>query len=278
MILQKDKNASRIIADQKLFFNLNARKKTIQYPLNRLFELYFNEIQSQGFEWISKEKKILDYGCGTATSINLFIKHRNSSFYDFYGVDIAEEALKRARIKYPQFKFFKIKNNKIPQLSNNFLDAVIMSHILHHSHNHFDIFREIHSKLKKGGKFLIIDLTSNNLLIKLGRLFFLYLPPSLKDKFYNDLVVNGKVPEKYKVNLKKVTYQLEKVGFVVEEINYGHLFFFVFGWIEIFIPFSKNKIFYNLYKKLINLEKFLLQYKIFRQSAEMFYIKCKKKS
>lgn len=270
------KNNSKVITDQRLFFNLNAKKKLTGPFINKLFAQYVNQVQMESFDWLKNAKTILDYGCGAGLSINLFLNNKNPVNYNIYGVDIAENVIKQAKKKYPQFKFYTVKKNKIPQIKNNSLDAVMMSHILHHSHNHLDIFKEIHSKLKKNGKFLIIDLSSNNLFVKFGRLLFLYLPTSMKDRFSDDLVIDGHIPEKYKINVSKVISQLKQVGFSIKEDRYSHLFFFVFGWIDRFIPLSKNKIFYNLYKKLINLEKFLLQYNIFKQNAEMFCIKCLK--
>jgi hypothetical protein len=51
----------------------------------------------------------------------------------------------------------------------------------------------------------------------------------INEKFNNDLVVNGRIPEKYKVNFKFVIAQLKKSGFLIEEVGFGHLFFPIFN-------------------------------------------------
>lgn len=270
------KNNSKVIANQRLFFNLNAKKKLKGFFINKLFTQYVNEEAVKCFNWIKNSKSILDYGCGIGDSINFFLQNLPKKKYTIYGVDIAENVIVEAKKKYPQFNFYKILNNKIPQINDNSLDAVIMFHILHHSRNHLNIFKEVYSKLKKNGKYLIIDLSSNNFLVNLGRFFFLYLPTFIKDKFNDDLVVDGNIPEKYKVDVNLVISQLKKSGFIIKELGYGHLFFFIFAWIDKFVPLSKNKMILYLYKKFINFEKYLLQYDFFNKQAEVFSIKCLK--
>ena len=127
-----NKNNNKIITDQRLFFNLNANKKSKNPYLNKLFTQYANQIQTVAFTWLKNSKTILDYGCGTGPSIDLFLGNKNPGNYQIVGVDIAENSIKQARKKYPLYKFYTIRNNKVPQVKNNSIDAVIMAHILHH--------------------------------------------------------------------------------------------------------------------------------------------------
>lgn len=143
---------SKIISDQEAFFNKNAEhKKNIN--LDSLFSVYANKEQLEGLKWIADKKNILEYGCGTGTSLDVFFKTRRRKDYQIYGVDIAGVAIKKAKENYPEFTFYKISNNKIPQIRDNSLDAVFMFHVLHHADKHEDIFKEIHKKLKKMAKF-----------------------------------------------------------------------------------------------------------------------------
>jgi ubiquinone/menaquinone biosynthesis C-methylase UbiE len=265
-----------IIADQEEFFNQNAQcEKT---PAKKsLFTVYANKEQVDGFLWIADQKKILEYGCGTGTSLDIFFKNRRKDKYQIYGVDIAQLAINQARENYPEFSFYRISNNKIPQIKDGTLDAAFMFHVLHHADKYKDIFREIHKKLKKDGKFLINDLSSNNPFNRLGRALFVSMPRFVKRKFADDLVVGEDIPEKHKVNSIRVISQLEEVGFVIQEVGYGHLFFFIFGWIDRFISFSKIPTIINIYKQFVKIENVLLQYPFFQKYAEVFYIKCIKK-
>ena len=266
-----------IITDQKAFFNKIAAKEVQLVVKNKQFYDYVNKEQVDGFEWLSDCKTILDYGCGTGTSIDLFIQHHKLDDYQFYGVDIAEQAIEIAKLKYPDAKLFVIDNNKISQIENDFLDGAYMLHVLHHSHNHQEIFTEICKKLKPGGKFLINDLTSRNLLIRWGRSLFGYMPSFIKNRFSDDLLVDGKIPEKYVINVEKIVKQLENSGFLIEKIDSGHLFFFLFNWVDRFVPFSRTKLVSDIYLKISQFESWLLSFAFFKKYAEIVCIKCIKK-
>ena len=100
-----------IITDQKEFFNRIATKEVISLNKNKQFYEYVNKEQVNGFEWLSDCKSILDYGCGTGTSIDLFLQYHKLSDYSFYGVDIADQAINVARSKYPDINFFLVEGN-----------------------------------------------------------------------------------------------------------------------------------------------------------------------
>jgi len=268
-----------IVKNQEKFFNEHAHHD-YNVQLEGIFNQYVNKEQINTLQWLSDCKTILEYGCGTGTSLDVFFNtydKRKRKDYKIYGVDIAQLAINKAKRKYPEFTFYKISDNKMPQIKDTSLDGIFMFHVLHHATHHEDIFAEIHKKLKKNGKFLISDLSSNNPINKSARSIFVHMPSFVKRKFGGDLVVGESIPNKYIVRPQKVIKQLEKTGFVIEEAGYGHLFFFVFDWFDKFIPFSKIPGMKILYSGLIRLESVLLQYELFKRRAEVFYVKCSKK-
>ncbi|MEK7570688.1 MAG: class I SAM-dependent methyltransferase [Patescibacteria group bacterium] len=265
------KQTKHVISDQEAFFNQNAEHKK-DINLDSLFSEYANKEQWGGLDWIADKKKILEYGCGTGTSLDVFFKKRKRKEYQIYGVDIAGVAVKKAKENYPEFTFYKISNNKMPQIKDNSLDAAFMFHVLHHTDEHQAIFDEIGKKLKKNGKFLINDLSSNNLINKTARNAFIHMPSFVKKKFGDDLVVGESIPEKYKVTIEEVVKKLKKAGFKVEKVGHGHLFFFVFGWVDRFIPLSKLSLIRAFYKRLIKGEERLLHQKFFQKRTEVFFI------
>lgn len=268
------KNQS-VIKDQKKFFNDNASvsKPILSEPF---FIRYANKEQVLGFKWLSDKKVVLDYGCGTGTSIEAFQSTNNSKENLFVGVDISEDAVKYSKNRYPSHQFFVIENNTISQLGDASVDGAYLLHVLHHSHDHREIFFEIYKKLQSGGKFFISDLSSNNPIISFSRQIFIRSPNFIKKRFADDLVVNGAIPEKYRVSPIGVVDDLMEVGFVIEEIGYGHLAFFCFAWIDRFLPLSKNVCCRWLYMQLEKLEQKLLKFDLFKNRAEVFYIKCTK--
>jgi ubiquinone/menaquinone biosynthesis C-methylase UbiE len=266
----------KVIKDQKHFFNSNASKPKNIVKNNELFDEYVNKEQRENFMWIEDCKIILEYGCGTGESLDKFFELRKQSNYQVYGVDIAKKAIEQSKNKYPKAKLYVIKNNKIPQIKNETIEAVFMYHVLHHSREHKQIFQEIYKKLIKNGKFIINDLSSRNPIIRIFRYIFLISPKFIKNRFSDDLVVNGSIPEKYRVNIEDIVRLLEETSFKIEETGYGHLFFFLFSWIERFFELSRFKLIRLIYFKLMELETFLLKYSIFQHWAEVYYIRATK--
>jgi len=266
---------SQVIKNQKEFFNENAsyEKPILSSPF--FFE-YANKEQVDGFKWLGDAKSILDYGCGTGATIEAFSKVNSGGAYAFIGVDIAEMAIKKVKLNFPNDTFHLIDNNKIPLLPNESVDGAYLMHVLHHSYEHQEIFQEIYNKLKKDGKFLLNDLSSNNPFVKLSRSIFLFLPSFIKQRFSDDLVVEGGIPDKYKVNPEDVVSSLREVGFTIQQIGYGHLFPFLFAWLDRLVPLSNYRVIRVIYSALGHLEQTLLKYGFFKRFAEVFYIKCKK--
>lgn len=263
----------RILEDQLRFFNENAVQEKPDLTAS-IFKKYVNKEQTSGFSWLGERKRILDYGCGTGTSIDAFLKDNPCGKPVFTGVDIADLAIQKVRRRYPEFTFYSIKDNKIPLVKDGSMDGAYLLHVLHHSHEHDAIFKEIYSKLEKGGKFFLSDLSSNNPIIKLFRGIFLLSPDFIKRRFRDDLVVDGNIPEKYKVDPEAIINKLKETGFSIQEVGYGHLGLFFFIWMDRFVPLSRLAFFRGLYKTLESIEERLLKYRFFQKTAEVFYIKC----
>lgn len=273
VVMQQEKQ--RVVTDQVRFFNDNA---TLEKPVlnSEFFYNYVNKEQTEGFTWLMDRKLILDYGCGTGTTIDVFMQLRPPKNLAFVGIDMAEIAVEKAKEKYPQFSFFTVKNNVINQVVAGGCDGAYLMHVLHHSRDHQAIFQEIFNKLSSGGKFFLSDLSSQNPIISFFRSLFVFSPTFLQKKFSDDLVVEGAIPEKYKVDPDVVVQQLKAIGFKVEKIGYGHLFVFFLGWVDRVIPFSKTRAARGLYSILAKFENWLLGFKPFQRRAELFYILCTK--
>lgn len=231
---------SKIIKDQENFFDRNAY---IDRPI--LSESYFydelNKEQVDGMLWLGGCEKILDYGCGTGVSIDLFSKCNNIKRYKIFGVDISKVAIDLCKKKFPEHSFFHIQKGNIDEIPDETMDGAYIMHVLHHARDHEQIFRNIFKKLRPGGKLLINDLTSNNPFIYCSRNIFSYMPNNIKNKFNDDLNIDGCIPEKYKVSIPLLMSTLNKIGYEIIKIEYAHLFYFLFSWLERFIPITKYK-------------------------------------
>jgi len=206
----------QIVEDQLRFFNENAIHEKPDLTAS-IFKEFVSKELSSGFTWMGERKRILDYGCGTGTAIDAFLKHNPHGKPLFIGVDIADMAIQKVRGRYPDFTFYTIEDNKIPLVNDYSMDGAYLLHVLHHSHEHDAIFKEIFSKLEKGGKFFLCDLSSSNPILKLFRGLFVLSPDFIKRRFSDDLVVDGSIPEKYKVDPEDIINKLRETGFTIQE-------------------------------------------------------------
>jgi ubiquinone/menaquinone biosynthesis C-methylase UbiE len=270
-----DQPKPRIIKDQASFFNQNAGLEKPELS-SLFFSKYVNKEQTLGFKWLGDCNKILDYGCGTGTTMDVFFKVNPNSEAQFVGIDLAENAIEKVKKRYPQFSFYTVKDNKIPQVDGGSCDGAYLMHVLHHSYEHEAIFKEIYRKLSQGGRFLINDLSSNNPIIISARSVFGFAPKALQSKFSDDLVVDGSIPDKYKVSIVQVLQQLQDIGFKIENVGYGHLFLFILGWTDRILPLSKFSLIRMFYSAIESFEQWLLKFKFFQKRAELFYVQCRK--
>ncbi len=74
--------------------------------------------------------KILDFGCGEGTRLNVLLKSKTG-----YGVDTSSEAIKLAKSQYPQHKFTLIKPDETLPYPDNYFDLVYTTFVLEHTND-----------------------------------------------------------------------------------------------------------------------------------------------
>jgi ubiquinone/menaquinone biosynthesis C-methylase UbiE len=266
-----------IIKNQEKFFDINAEINKEKFK-QELYEEYINKEINDGFKWLQGSKKILDYGCGTGTSIELYRKLSLEKNELFCGIDISAAALEKAKQNYPEDNFIRVQNNDLSSIESNTFNAAYILHVLHHTNStdHSQIFAEIYRVLNLGGKLFISDLCSANPIIAFARMIFIYAPLFIKNKFSDDLVVDGLIPEKLKVDLEQLIKILKENGFRNIEINHGHLFSFVYIWIDKFTNISNLSLFRRLYKAMTIFEIKLCGNNFFKKYCEVISIKAVK--
>ncbi len=116
----------------------------------------FNPFQERGWQtlanrfaaWVPTQTPldILDVGCGTGQSRQLYIAHARA----YTGIDLSEEALVVARRKYPDNTWLRANACELPFEDNRF-DVVAFSSVLHHIPDYGLAVREAQRVLKPGG-------------------------------------------------------------------------------------------------------------------------------
>ncbi len=150
-------------------FNSLARS----YEKKGFWDLYFKYSAGKVVNLVSSHYKnnvinsVLDVGCGTGT----LLKKLSSEypFLDFTGVDVSDEMLNIARLKFINTKNIKIKfiNTDVHEYHvNKKFDVVICSNSFHHYDNQSKVLNKFRGYLNEKGIFILLDPVQDGFLRK----------------------------------------------------------------------------------------------------------------
>ena len=115
-----------------------------------------------------KDKDVLEIGCGNGYGARLI--HQRSP-RSYVGIDVMEEQVKKARLRYPQYQFLIQDATDLSQFGNASKDVVIIFGVLHHIPEWRKVIDEIARVLKpNGGTFFLEEPRGTDL--RLFDLFF----------------------------------------------------------------------------------------------------------
>lgn len=107
--------------------------------------------------WLSKDKQIIEYGCGYGRILNILWEH---GYKKTIGFDFASKMLERGHVSFPYLNLQLIKHlNKIP-LPDQSVDIAVLSTVLcsnPYKRDQKKIIKEIQRVLKKEGIFYFCD-------------------------------------------------------------------------------------------------------------------------
>ncbi|QOW11107.1 class I SAM-dependent methyltransferase [Kaistella flava (ex Peng et al. 2021)] len=98
------------------------------------------------FDFVGKNKKVLDYGCGAGE----FVKYIENDFETF-GFEPSESASNYAIKKVRKTKII----NSLDFIKEESLDAITLWHVFEHIENQDEMLQEFYSKLKENGLLII---------------------------------------------------------------------------------------------------------------------------
>lgn len=202
--------------------NRYIKLETINDDLRRFYKLK---------KYLTKNKIILDYGCGKLNFLKI-LKKKNINCNQIFGLEKNKIILKRNK----DDKSFRLENN-LDNFKMKF-DVVTMFHVLHYLPNQLSSLKEIYNKLNKNGKIFIEVPNAKDTLFGLK-------------KFIDFTLCKESLVWHTERSIKKF---LKHVGFRKIKINYfqrfglsNHLYWLIHGK-----PGGHGK-FTNLYDKKVNL-------------------------
>jgi SAM-dependent methyltransferase len=99
-----------------------------------------------------KDKKILDYGCGTGNYL-----YKISQNYECisYGLEPSVGMREKAREKNQELTILAGNHENIP-FENNFFDSIFMTDVIHHVSDLNILFKNLYKKIKQNGLICIV--------------------------------------------------------------------------------------------------------------------------
>src|SRR3989344_6049783 len=157
-----------------------------QFWMKRFHKAAIKEID------FNKKAKILDISCGTGELLGSLWQKSNKNSY--FGVDISDGMLKKAKERLPQRIKLSIMDVHNLSFPDNYFDYVISTEAFHHYGNQAKALTEMKRVCKSNGRVIVVDIN-----------FFLFLIHYLFEKLE---------PGCKKINSKKEIYSLfKKAGF-----------------------------------------------------------------
>ena len=196
--------------------------------------------------------EVLDFGCGTGSSLEKVIKFNPKKIT---GIDISEVSILKAKNKIKQSRSkieLFVDNCEQTKFNSNNFDIVYGTGILHHL-NISVCLDEIKRILKPGGELIFIEPLGTNPLIN----FYRKLTPKSRSQDEHPLV--------------KLDFDLIEKKFINTQIKY-------YGFLTlIFFPFYKSPKNSNIFKFLTIVDQFLFKSNIFKKFACSVLIIAQKK-
>ena len=120
-----------------------------------------SHIDTSGFDYSDEERidlllnrfiggKLFDIGCGVSP---LCVKAHQAGA-EVWGLDFAEEYIKKVKEKYPQINYVVGDSNKLP-FEDEFFNYAVLGEVLEHSVSPRRILKEAFRVLKQGGRLAI---------------------------------------------------------------------------------------------------------------------------
>ncbi len=108
------------------------------------------------------DRRLFDFGCGTG----LFLDIAHERGFDCYGVDLAEDAIKRAREKPSGQNTYYGQPHEHPEIAAGGFDIVTLWSVLAHLATPIEDFKMLRGLMKDDGALLVLTVNANSMELK----------------------------------------------------------------------------------------------------------------
>jgi len=164
--------------------------------------------------------RVLDVGCGNCWTNQLF----DGNQVEHFGIDISDNALKRAEKKGVTVKKVDLDSHPIP-FEDHFFDLVVCSDIIEHTLYPENVLKEARRVLKEGGHVIVVvpNIASwfNRILLPLG--FYPWGVESTATLELGNVFFHWNTGHMRAYTKKSITQLLELIGFQIQHYCGAHL-------------------------------------------------------
>ena len=209
---------------------LQQKKGLVKEVFNKVFNKYdlMNDFMSLGIhrKWKkdfvqmlnpTKEKKLIDVGCGTGDIADLYIKF-TSSETRILCIDPNKKMIDEGKKKLKQYKniIWKVGSAENLNIKDNTYDFYTISFGLRNTKDLNKSLSEAYRVLKKGGRFLCLEFSK----IENSNLEFIYKNYSKIIPFIGQFIVGDKKPYEYLINSIERFVNQEKLIELMKKNNF----------------------------------------------------------
>ncbi len=112
----------------------------------------------QRLNWFLKStppgSRVLDYGCGEGVVL-AGLQEQVRIHEDSCGVDLSENAVRKASARFPKLKFIATNPDGIAPFANESFDVIIATEVIEHLFDADGAFQEFHRLLRPSGRLLL---------------------------------------------------------------------------------------------------------------------------
>ncbi len=160
-----------------------------------------------------ENKKVLVVGCGTGNEIERFVEAREN--WQVTGVDPSPEMINQAISRFQDYENVELIEGTLSNVSSKYGAAtlILVLHFFEDNGEKLDLLKEVSSKLERGAKLIMLDITGNKKQLSENLEEFRLLLPDKLDKSEINRRINRIKNDLHTVSEERIADLIKEAGF-----------------------------------------------------------------